>query len=72
MHAGLRCLASSWALMAVLFALGAMSLVWMGVVAVLIIAERLAPLTWPARGAAAGVLLMLAVAVAAVPGALPG
>ena len=72
LHAGLRCLASSWALMAVLFALGAMSLVWMGVVAVLIIAERLAPLTWPARGAAAGVLLMLAVAVAAVPGALPG
>jgi predicted metal-binding membrane protein len=33
---GLRCLASSWALMAALFALGAMSLVWMAVVAGLI------------------------------------
>ncbi|HUZ29171.1 MAG TPA: DUF2182 domain-containing protein [Solirubrobacteraceae bacterium] len=70
--AGGRCLASSGALMVVLFALGAMSLVWMAVVAVLIALERLAPLTWPARIAAAGVLLTIALGVALAPGSVPG
>lgn len=70
--AGGRCLASSWALMVVLFALGAMSLVWMAVVTVLIALERLAPLTWPARNATAGVLLAIAVGVALAPGSVPG
>jgi predicted metal-binding membrane protein len=70
--AGGRCLASSWALMLVLFALGAMSLVWMGVVAGLIAAERLSPLVWPARVAAAGVLLAISVGVAAAPASVPG
>lgn len=72
LRAGLHCLASSWALMAVLFALGAMSLVWMALVAALIAAERLSPLASPARIAAAGVLLVLAVGVAASPGSVPG
>lgn len=70
--AGVRCLASSWALMAVLFALGAMSLVWMAMVAALIAAERLSPLTSAARIAAAGVLVVLAVGVAVAPGSVPG
>jgi predicted metal-binding membrane protein len=76
--AGLRCLASSWALMAVLFALGAMSLVWMVLVAVLIGIERLSPPGWwstrvsPLRAASAGVLLGLAVALATAPASLPG
>jgi predicted metal-binding membrane protein len=70
--AGRRCLASSWALMVVLFALGAMSLVWMAVVAVLIAIERLAPLVWPARIATAGVLLAIAAGVALAPGSVPG
>jgi predicted metal-binding membrane protein len=71
-RAGLRCLASSWALMAVLFALGAMSLVWMAVVAALIAAERLTSLASSARVAAAAVLLLLAVGVAVAPGSVPG
>jgi predicted metal-binding membrane protein len=70
--AGGRCLASSWALMAVLFALGAMSLVWMAVVAVLIAAERLLPLSSRARIGAAGVLLALTIGVAAAPTSVPG
>jgi predicted metal-binding membrane protein len=72
LRAGGRCLASSWALMLVLFALGAMSLLWMGVVAGLIAAERLSPVVWPARVATAGVLLAIAVGVAAAPASVPG
>jgi predicted metal-binding membrane protein len=72
LRAGVWCLASSWALMAVLFALGAMSLLWMALVAALIAAERLAPLASPARVAAAALLLALAVGVAAAPGSVPG
>ena len=72
LRAGGLCVASSWALMAVLFALGAMSLVWMAVVAALIAAERLAPFASAARIAAAGVLLALAVGVAAAPASVPG
>jgi predicted metal-binding membrane protein len=71
-RAGTRCLASSWALMAALFALGVMSLIWMALVAVLIAAERLTPLASPARVAAAVVLFALAVGVAAAPGSVPG
>jgi predicted metal-binding membrane protein len=71
-RAGMRCVASSWALMGVLFALGAMSLVWMALVAALIAAERLSPLASQARIAAAGVLLALAVSVAVAPGSVPG
>lgn len=58
--------------MAVLFALGVMSLVWMAVVAALVAAERLLPMTSRARTAAAGVLLALAIGVALVPGSVPG
>ncbi len=72
LRAGARSLASSWALMGVLFALGAMSLVWMALLAALIAAERLSPLASPARVAAAGVLLALAVGVALAPGSVPG
>ncbi len=71
-QAGLRCVASSWALMAVLFALGFMSLTWMALVAVLIAAERLLPTASPARVAAAAVLLALALGVALAPGSVPG
>jgi predicted metal-binding membrane protein len=70
--AGVRCLGSSWALMGVLFALGAMSLIWMGLVAALIAAERLSPLASPARVTAAAVLVALAVGVAVAPGSVPG
>jgi predicted metal-binding membrane protein len=72
LRAGMLCLASSWALMAALFALGAMSLVWMALVAALVAVERLAPLASPGRIAAAGVLSALAIGVVAAPGSVPG
>jgi hypothetical protein len=71
-NAGLSCVASSWALMAALFALGAMSLLWMALVSVLIVAERLAPGAARARLLAVPVLVALAVGVAAAPAHVPG
>ena len=67
---GADCVGASWALMAALFALGAMSLLWMAVVAVLIAAERLLPEA--TRWAVALVLVALGTAVAATPGDVPG
>jgi predicted metal-binding membrane protein len=67
-HGG-YCVGCSWALMAALFALGAMSLTWMAVVAVLIAAERLLPRT--ARLGVALVLVALGTFVAVAPGAVP-
>jgi predicted metal-binding membrane protein len=67
---GADCVGASWALMAVLFALGVMSLTWMAVVAVLIAAERLLPEMTP--WAVAFVLAALGTAVAAAPGDVPG
>jgi predicted metal-binding membrane protein len=67
-HGGF-CVGCSWALMAALFALGAMSLTWMAVVSVLIAAERLLPR--PARLGVALVLVALAAGVALVPGDVP-
>jgi predicted metal-binding membrane protein len=69
-HAGC-CMACCATLMASLYALGIMSIAWMVVVTVLIAAERLLPrpaFTVPAVGA---VLIVLGVAVAAVPAAVP-
>lgn len=79
-HAGRRCVASSWAQMAVLFALGAMSLVWMAVLAGLIALERIAPVRWWSRDGrpmsirigSTALLLALAVALAARPASVPG
>jgi lysylphosphatidylglycerol synthetase-like protein (DUF2156 family) len=58
--------------MAALFALGAMSLVWMGLVAALVAAERLSSWVSPARIAVAVILLALAAGVAVAPGSVPG
>ena len=75
--AGFRCLASSWALMATLFALGAMSIVWMAVIGVLIAVERLTPIQWwhhrpSIRAMSAALLVALAAALAISPTAVPG
>jgi predicted metal-binding membrane protein len=64
------CIGCCWALMAALFALGVMSLIWMAVVAVLIVAERLLP--WDARVGVAVVLLALGAGVAVAPDDVPG
>jgi predicted metal-binding membrane protein len=66
------CLGCTGALMAALFALGVMSLAWMGLIAVLVAFEKIGP--WP-RGAGlatAGVLIVLAAAILSVPHDVPG
>ena len=66
------CLGCSWALMAALFALGVMSLTWMGLIAVLVALEKVGPWGRGARFATAGVLVVLAAAILAVPHEIPG
>ena len=66
------CLGCSWALMAALFALGVMSLMWMGLIAVLVALEKVGPWGRGARFATAGVLIVLAAAILAVPHDVPG
>jgi predicted metal-binding membrane protein len=66
------CLGCSWALMAALFALGVMSLTWMGLIAVLVALEKLGPWERSARFATAAVLAVLATAILAVPHDVPG
>jgi predicted metal-binding membrane protein len=66
------CLGCSWALMAALFALGVMSLTWMALIAVLIALEKVGPSERGARLATAGVLIVLAAAILAVPHQIPG
>jgi predicted metal-binding membrane protein len=69
---GAWCVGCCWALMASLFALGVMSLVWMAFVAALIAAEKLVPWEHLATWGTAAILLGLAIFVAAAPHALPG
>ena len=69
---GLVCIGCCWALMAALFALGAMSLVWMALVAGVVVAEKLLPWRRSAERTVALLLVVLGAAVAFVPGSLPG
>jgi predicted metal-binding membrane protein len=66
------CLGCCWALMAGLFALGAMSVPWMIVIAVLVSAEKLLPWRAPATTGVAVVLAALAIGVTAAPAQVPG
>jgi predicted metal-binding membrane protein len=66
------CLGCTWALMAALFALGVMSLTWMVAIAVLVAFEKVGPWRRGARLASAGVLVVLAAAILAVPHEIPG
>jgi predicted metal-binding membrane protein len=70
-HAG-WCLGCCWALMAALFALGVMSITWMAFVAALIALEKTIPWRRAATWGTAAVLLVLALAVLAAPGSVPG
>jgi predicted metal-binding membrane protein len=69
---GLFCLGCCWALMLVMFAVGIAHLAWMGVIAVVMVAEKVAP--WGERIVVpvAVVLGGLAVMALAVPGSVPG
>jgi predicted metal-binding membrane protein len=72
LRSGGWCLGCSWALMAALFALGVMSLTWMALIAALVALEKVGPWGRTAKLATAGVLVVLAVAILALPHALPG
>ena len=68
---GAWCIGCCWALMASLFALGVMSVVWMAVVAGLIAFEKLIPSRRIATYVTAGILLALGVLLIAVPDTIP-
>lgn len=70
-HGGF-CVGSSWALMAALFALGVMNLVWMIVVAALVALEKLLPWQGVAIGATTVFVAALGLGVALAPGEVPG
>jgi predicted metal-binding membrane protein len=65
------CVGCCWALMAALFALGVMSLVWMAFVAALITLEKTLPWRRLATWGTAAVLLLLAIGLLAAPHAVP-
>jgi predicted metal-binding membrane protein len=66
------CVGCCWALMAALFALGVMSILWMAVVAALITIEKLVPWRRVAVWSTTLLLLALALGVLAAPGSVPG
>ena len=68
---GAWCIGCCWALMASLFALGVMSVVWMAVVAGLIAFEKLIPFRRAATYGTATVLVMLGVLLLAAPDTIP-
>jgi predicted metal-binding membrane protein len=69
---GAWCVGCCWALMASLFALGIMSVMWMAVVAGLIAVEKTVPWRRVASYGTATVLLALGVLVLTAPAAIPG
>jgi predicted metal-binding membrane protein len=69
---GLDCVSCSGALMAVLFAMGAMSLLWMAVVAVAIFAEKVLPRGPRLAPLFAVALVALGIWVAVAPASVPG
>src|SRR3954463_10891103 len=69
---GAWCVGCCWALMAALFALGIMSLLWMAVIAGLIAFEKTIPWRRVASYGTAAVLLGLGLLVLTIPRAIPG
>ena len=69
---GAWCLGCCWALMASLFALGVMSVVWMALVAGLIATEKLLPWRRVATYATAGTLIVIGALAFAAPDVIPG
>jgi predicted metal-binding membrane protein len=69
---GAWCVGCCWALMAALFALGVMSIAWMGFIAALIATEKTLPWRRPVTYGTAAILLLLGVLLLAAPGAIPG
>jgi len=69
---GAWCVGCCWALMASLFALGVMSIVWMALVTALIAVEKTLPWRRVAVYGTGALLLALGVALLVVPDAIPG
>jgi predicted metal-binding membrane protein len=69
---GACCVACCWNLMIALYALGMMSILWMGLLSVLIVAERLLPRRGLAILSSSLLLLLLGTVVAAAPARVPG
>lgn len=72
MRHGAWCVGCCWALMASLFALGIMSLVWMAFVAGLIAVEKIFPWRRTATLTTAGLLFALGLLLLVAPAAIPG
>jgi predicted metal-binding membrane protein len=71
MKHGAWCVGCCWALMAALFALGVMSLVWMAFIAALIAVEKTLPWRRVATFGTAAILVCLGILVLATPSAVP-
>jgi predicted metal-binding membrane protein len=69
---GAFCIGCCWGLMLALFALGVMSLVWMGVIAAIIFAEKLLPAGETFSRVFAVALVAGGIWVAAAPASVPG
>jgi predicted metal-binding membrane protein len=69
---GVWCAGCCWALMASLFALGAMSIAWTALVAGIVALEKGLPWRRVATGATAVLLVALGLLLLTAPGAIPG
>jgi hypothetical protein len=69
---GAYCVGCCFGLMLILFALGVMSLVWMGVVAVAMLVQKTFPLGRKSLLTFAGCLVAVGIWVAAAPASVPG
>ena len=61
---GSYCVGCCWALMAVMFVVGAMNLLWMGALTLFVLGEKLAPARWQFRHVAGAALVLWGLAVA--------
>ncbi len=68
---GLICVACCWALMAVMFAVGAMNLVWMALLTALMFAEKILPYGQRLAVPSAALLMTMGLWIAIAPGSVP-
>jgi predicted metal-binding membrane protein len=61
---GSYCVGCCWALMAVMFVVGAMNLLWMAVLALFVLAEKTAPARWHVREISGSALVLWGIAIA--------
>ena len=62
---GAYCVGCCWALMAVMFVTGAMNLLWMAILTLIVLGEKVTPARWRFRQAAGVMLVLWGLAVAA-------